>query len=593
MRSHPPQTSPTTGEAVVYSEASVGQRAKVYLLDLTVWGALVALVQSILIELDSKLSLGAAALIVYLAYFVVAPARAGQTLGKWMAGLKVVPSGLSQAQTSAWIFRLLIRETVGRAVAFAFFGIGFLVAFSRPDRRGWHEQISGTRVDTVDAVPSVGSWLRPLAWWGGSALTTVCIVHQVAYSPLLLRTALEEVRTRALVPDLEIGRVRGGFMNGFEIDRVSFKSPIGRTEWEEARFRVRVTLEPGEIRVEFRGVSAKEARLYVLGQPRRFAIEILESLKAFFERGLATDLPEGFPPIVFVIGEADVSNLSVVSLDQPTVAALVADRFMIERAVYSPLQATATATRVYLSSSMIDVDLRDVSLESALVRLASPTRILVKPELVPRWIRRPIDVQLQGRINRGKWQELTVDAFRGTVHAEANGVTGEIQAKQWTVSHYFNVDAPLYNLDLIAKGTLSPLRAKSLEGTVSWRSTRMKIDRDWTMSVLRDGRTYRIGVRPSLWASLSPSLRGAFFLRSGFADALDAREELSKMIFERSRADLNSDWLRYVDADAAYFEPPTSSPAPDVESVERAPSEDSMVDPSDASSIESRDSDVN
>jgi uncharacterized RDD family membrane protein YckC len=80
-------------------------------------------------------------LVIPAAYFVLFHGSGGRTLGKALAGVRVVltsgePLGYGRALTryAAWILSL---------VAFC---VGFLVAAARSDKRGLHDLLAGTRV---------------------------------------------------------------------------------------------------------------------------------------------------------------------------------------------------------------------------------------------------------------------------------------------------------------------------------------------------------------------------------------------------------------------------------------------------------------
>lgn len=75
------------------------------------------------------------------AYFVLLHGTTGQTVGKWLAGARVVraaggPVGYGRAlarYAAAWLSAALI-------------GAGFLLAAARRDRRALHDLLAGTRV---------------------------------------------------------------------------------------------------------------------------------------------------------------------------------------------------------------------------------------------------------------------------------------------------------------------------------------------------------------------------------------------------------------------------------------------------------------
>jgi uncharacterized RDD family membrane protein YckC len=78
------------------------------------------------------------------AYFVLAHGTGGQTLGKWLLGLRVVdreggPIGYGHA----------LGRYAATIIAAVPGGLGLLLAAFRPDRRGLHDLLAGTRVVRV------------------------------------------------------------------------------------------------------------------------------------------------------------------------------------------------------------------------------------------------------------------------------------------------------------------------------------------------------------------------------------------------------------------------------------------------------------
>jgi uncharacterized RDD family membrane protein YckC len=74
--------------------------------------------------------------------YLVAFTAGGQTLGKMMAGIRVVPV---RASAPLDLGRALVRTLVWVALAVPA-GLGFLTAFMSPDRRALHDRCAGTRV---------------------------------------------------------------------------------------------------------------------------------------------------------------------------------------------------------------------------------------------------------------------------------------------------------------------------------------------------------------------------------------------------------------------------------------------------------------
>jgi|DewCreStandDraft_1066081.scaffolds.fasta_scaffold11154_4 uncharacterized RDD family membrane protein YckC len=83
-------------------------------------------------------------LLVAFVYIVFPTVVWGQTLGKYLLGIRVV----SARGERTW-GQILLRETIGRLVCVATLGLGYLAILWDPERRGWHDRLADTRVVRV------------------------------------------------------------------------------------------------------------------------------------------------------------------------------------------------------------------------------------------------------------------------------------------------------------------------------------------------------------------------------------------------------------------------------------------------------------
>jgi len=83
-----------------------------------------------------------------LAYSVVLHALAGQTMGKLLAGIRVVTVGGDRVPAGTALLRYLAYY-----VSLAPLGLGFLMAALRSDRRALHDLLAGTRVERLPPAP--------------------------------------------------------------------------------------------------------------------------------------------------------------------------------------------------------------------------------------------------------------------------------------------------------------------------------------------------------------------------------------------------------------------------------------------------------
>jgi len=79
--------------------------------------------------------------------YLVAFTAGGQTLGKMVTGIRVVPEGTGGSPD---VGRALIRTVFWVVLAIPA-GLGFLTALGSRDRRGLHDRFAGTRVIRASA----------------------------------------------------------------------------------------------------------------------------------------------------------------------------------------------------------------------------------------------------------------------------------------------------------------------------------------------------------------------------------------------------------------------------------------------------------
>lgn len=121
----------------------------------------------------------AALFLLYHAYFA---ADERQTVGKRLLGIKVYT-----AQGAPLSFKQSLLRALGYGLSSLFFNLGFLWAFFRSDRAGWHDLLAGTRV--VDFRPK-GPWARmltPIASWGLAGFLILLWAWPVFIAPNFVR----------------------------------------------------------------------------------------------------------------------------------------------------------------------------------------------------------------------------------------------------------------------------------------------------------------------------------------------------------------------------------------------------------------------
>lgn len=136
----------------------------------------------------------------------------GQTLGKKIYGLRVLPFEGDRSLT--WK-EALIRETIGKGIAYVTLCLGFFMILWRDDRRGLHDLISKTIVVQDAAVAE-----RRKGFFAGlaksvvvSSLMTVSSLAYFYYSSFIA----DRLEAQLTAQGLKVADVSGSLANGFRI----------------------------------------------------------------------------------------------------------------------------------------------------------------------------------------------------------------------------------------------------------------------------------------------------------------------------------------------------------------------------------------
>lgn len=154
-----PHESGADGDAAGIGDGTAGlaRRAIAGIIDVTVLGAIHASVVYLtlrLLELDTGqwrvlpiVPLAAFLLLLCGGYFVLFTAAGGQTIGKMLAGIRVVAAGSIDGEGPTRVsFAMAVMRAVACLGSVASLGAGFLPVFFSPDRRAFHDRVAETRV---------------------------------------------------------------------------------------------------------------------------------------------------------------------------------------------------------------------------------------------------------------------------------------------------------------------------------------------------------------------------------------------------------------------------------------------------------------
>lgn len=118
------------------------RRLYAFIIDAGLWLGVVYLVAPIAGGRLFSPTAAAIDVFVFFGYFVLLTGIFGRTLGKWVAGIRVVDAD----GNTPGVALAIPREMAGRFVAMVAAGIGLVWIVFDADRQGWHDKLAGTYV---------------------------------------------------------------------------------------------------------------------------------------------------------------------------------------------------------------------------------------------------------------------------------------------------------------------------------------------------------------------------------------------------------------------------------------------------------------
>jgi uncharacterized RDD family membrane protein YckC len=211
-------------------------------------------------ELATLTNLGLLSLIFAIGYFVYPTKVSGQTLGKKLLGLKVVPQDNEKSSVS-W-GQVFMREIVGKLISTIPFFLGYLWARFSSDHRAWHDMMSRTHVvslvyeeekTTLQKIQQVmlGILSIPL----GVALILIAFL----YTAMPLNSIKEKIEAAGIQVGSLTGSLAGGMHfseirrhdqnQNFTLGSVDVKFKLSALVYDRVFLIEKLTAEEGHIEV--------------------------------------------------------------------------------------------------------------------------------------------------------------------------------------------------------------------------------------------------------------------------------------------------------------------------------------------------------
>lgn len=155
--------------------------------------------------------------VISILYFVVPTKTSGQTLGKKLLLLKVVPQQNERAPVS-W-GQSFLREVVGKTLSTIPFFLGYLWAKFSPDRKAWHDSISRTQVISLvveEEKTSLQRFQQIMLGILSIPLGVALILGAFLYTSLPLDSIKEKIEAAGI----QVGALTGSLAGGMHFSEI-------------------------------------------------------------------------------------------------------------------------------------------------------------------------------------------------------------------------------------------------------------------------------------------------------------------------------------------------------------------------------------
>jgi len=150
-------------------------------------------------------------------YFVVPTKLSGQTLGKKLIGLKVVPQSGDKEPVS-WL-QAFLREIVGKILSTIPFFLGYLWAKWSPDRKAWHDSISRTQVVSL-VWEEERTFMQKLQQTMLGILSIPLGVALILGAFLYTSLPLDSIKEKIEAAGIQVGSLTGSLAGGLRFSEI-------------------------------------------------------------------------------------------------------------------------------------------------------------------------------------------------------------------------------------------------------------------------------------------------------------------------------------------------------------------------------------
>ncbi|MGZ3798485.1 MAG: RDD family protein, partial [Pseudobdellovibrionaceae bacterium] len=193
-------------------------------------------------------------------YFAYPTKKSGQTLGKKLLSLKVIPLA-REKEALSWP-QVFLREGVGKLLSLLPLCLGYAWAFTNPERKAWHDSLSRTQVVSLvleEEKTTLQKLQNILLGILSIPLGVAMILGVILYTPLPLDSIKENIEASGI----QVGALTGSLAMGlhfseikrqdkeqsFDLGSIDVKCNLPALVYERIFVIEKLTVEEGHIEV--------------------------------------------------------------------------------------------------------------------------------------------------------------------------------------------------------------------------------------------------------------------------------------------------------------------------------------------------------
>jgi len=417
-------------------------------------------------------------------YFVLPTKRGGQTLGKKLMAIKVVPDHNSKAALT-W-GQVWKRELLGKLLGTLTLGLGYLWAYFNRERRAWHDSLGHTSVITLiweDEKSSAHKLQQTLI----AVISVPAGVALILVFFLYTSMPLNSIREKIEASGIQVGALTGSLAGGLhfsEIRRMDQEPPFALKS-VDVKFNLWSLVAEKAFLVE--KITAEEGRIEV---PENFSLSVvLNNILSLLRDPATFDALRDF-----TLNKLQLKNISFDNHDK-VLSRL--EELSLKNLVLAHRELSVSELQLVIPG--FKVRAQEVKSAFGRIEVGNATGG-VTPERLP-LLKAPVDFTLKGSLGKNPKTTqieagLMIDKVK--IHYEAEKLT--LAVDKLILNEMFKTAVPVDELDmkLTTQGTTvaEALSALTVEYGLKVCGQEFKVDPVKGPLFEKDGRVFSFHITP-------------------------------------------------------------------------------------------------